>query len=303
MEIHQLRYFLAVAETRSFSRAARRCHVAQPSLSQQVAKLEANLGHRLFERLPRGAALTDAGRALLPYARRILADLNAAEAHVRADLDAGRGALRVGAIPTMAPYLLPPLVQRFVEQAPECALTLREDLTERLIESLVAHELDLAIMSTPVETDVVALDVLGRERLVLASSKELAPSPARARLAVSDLRDQPAVVLHEMHCLGQQIESFCAARHVSRRIVCRTTQLTTVLALVGMGLGISLVPEMCAAGDGSKQRVYRHFGRAGPSREIAVAYRPDRTRSRLSRLMVALLREEVTGGGHRYASP
>ena len=300
MELHQLRYFVAVAETASFSRAARRSHVAQPSLSQQVAKLEQGLGHRLFDRLPRGATLTDAGQALLPYARRILADVTAADALIRADLDAGRGALRVGAIPTMAPYLLPPLVKRFVKRFPDCVLTLREDFTERLVESLMNHELDVAIVSTPVEHEVVQLEVLGRERLVLASSKCFKPPRPAARLTASDLSGQPAVVLHEMHCLGEQIESFCAAQRLSRRIVCRTTQLTTVLELVGLGLGISLVPEMCASADRSKARQYHLLEKGGPTREIAVAFRADVTMSRLSRALIDMLGEDIAGGRHQH---
>ena len=146
MEIHQLRYFLAVAETGSFTAAAKRCHVAQPSLSQQVRRLEEQTGFRLFDRLPKGAALTDAGRALLPRARRILADVADAAAAVADDLETGRGALVVGAIPTMAPYLLPAMAPRFLRRFPECELTLVEDYTERLLDKLIDQSIDMAIL-------------------------------------------------------------------------------------------------------------------------------------------------------------
>jgi LysR family hydrogen peroxide-inducible transcriptional activator len=301
MELHQLRYFVAVAETQSFSRAATRCHVAQPSLSQQIKKLEEGLGHRLFDRLSRGVALTEAGTALLPRARRILAEVNAVNAGISADLAGGCGPLAVGAIPTMAPYLLPPLLKRFMRRFPDCALTLREDRTERLVEALLDRELDLGILSTPIEHEGLSVQVIGREKLLLATSRGDRLVAAGKPLGVAALRDQPAVVLHEMHCLGQQIESFCSSRRVTRRIVCRSTQLDTVLHLVGLGLGISVVPEMCASSSRSKRLRFRSFGRGGPTREIAVVYRTDRTLSRLAGEFISMLRENVGSESHALA--
>ena len=293
MDARQLRYFVAIAETGSISRAATRCGIAQPSLSQQLRKLEDAAGHRLLDRLPRGVALTDAGRALLPRARRVLAEIHAAENAIADDLECGRGRLIVGAIPTMAPYLLPALVQRFQREFPECELTLREDFTERLVETLVDHELDIAIMSTPVDNPLIQLEIVGREQLLLVSAAGDHRHRASSKASVSNLRNEPAVVLHEMHCLGQQIESFCSARKLTRRIVCRSTQLDTILRLVARGVGISFVPEMAARCDTSSARLYRSLGRRGPTREIALAYHVDRTRSRLSRAFAEMLRKQV----------
>ncbi|RMF74047.1 MAG: LysR family transcriptional regulator [Planctomycetota bacterium] len=292
MDVRQLRYFVAVAETRSISRAAARCGVAQPSLSQQLQRLERRLGHRLFDRLPRGVALTDAGRALLPRARRVLAELRAAETAIADDLEAGRGRLIAGAIPTMAPYLLPPLVDRFRRRFPDCELTIREDFTERLVEALIDHELDVAIMSTPIDNPLIQVDVVGREELLLAS----AARPKRNRrppTKADELRKRPAIVLHEMHCLGQQIESFCAARRLTRRVVCRSTQLDTIMRLVARDIGISFIPAMAAKADTSRKLRYESLGRRGPSREIAIAYHVDRTRSRVSRAFSEMLRDHL----------
>ncbi len=301
MEMCQFRYFLAVAEAGSFTRAAERCSVAQPSLSQQISKFERELGFRLFDRLPRGALLTDAGRVLLPRARSILAEVNEIASTIRTDVESGVGPLRVGAIPTMAPFLMPPLVKRFTSRFPDCDLSLREDFTENVIAGVLDYTLDLAIVSTPIENETVQLNVLGRERLLLVAAADFALPIFDDSLTIADLRDQPAVVLHEMHCLGQQIESFCSTRRLKRRIVCRTTQLDTVLRLVELGLGISLVPEMCAHADGSKTRQYRAFGGEEPSREIAVAYRVDRSLSRLSREFIDMLRGDIEGGIHCHS--
>ncbi len=289
MELHQLRYFVAVAETGGFVRAAQHCGVAQPSLSQQIRKLEDELGVTLFDRSSRGAVATEAGRALLPRAQRILTEVRETKAGIQEDVDAGRGPLSVGAIPTIAPYLMPPVLSRFLGDYPECELTVREDLTERLIESVVDHELDAAVMSTPVEHPALHVQVIGREPLLVVAP---AGSPLPERLQVKDLIEEPAVVLHEVHCLGQQIADFCNNARWRRRIVCRSTQLPTVLSLVGLGLGVSIVPEMAARDDTSPLRVYRPL-QARPEREIAIVRRTDRSVSVLCRRFLELLGEQL----------
>jgi len=292
MELHQLRYVVAVAETGGFTRAARRCGVTQPSLSQQVRKLEEELGAALFDRSSRGAVPTEAGRALLPRARRILAEVRDTVAGVRGDVEAGFGPLSVGAIPTIAPYLMPPVLSGFLRDHPECQLTVREDLTERLIEAVVDHELDAAVMSTPVDHPALHVDVVGREPLLVVAP---AGFPLPDRLRAEDLSGEPAVVLHEVHCLGQQIADFCSAARVRRRIVCRGTQLPTVLSLVGLGLGLSIVPEMAARQDTDPSRVYRPL-QGGPEREIAIVRRADRSVSALCRRFLDLLAGRFAAG-------
>lgn len=299
MEIHQLRYFLAIAESGSFTAAARRCNVTQPSLSQQIRRLEDELGLRLFDRLPRGAVLTDAGRSLLPRARRILTDIEDATVSIGGDLEAGRGRLVVGCIPTMAPYLLPAMVPRFLRKYPECELTLVEDLTERLVGKLIDHSIDMAILSTPIDNDAIAVSVLGRERLLIVAHRSHELVADADCLTPADVDGQPAVVLDELHCLGEQLEAFCTTRSLNRRIVCRSTQLATILRLVGLDLGISFIPEMCARSDRSSTRKYVPLSDGGPEREIAVARHATRTPSSLAYAFVELLQEDLDAGRHR----
>ena len=289
MELQQLRYFVAVAETGGFVRAAQRCGVTQPSLSQQIRKLEGELGRPLFDRSSRGAVPTEAGRALLPRAQRILAEVRETINGVQADVEMGRGPLSIGAIPTIAPYLLPPVLSRFLKQNPGCELTVREDLTDRLIEAVVGHELDAAIMSTPVDHPALNVEVVGRERLLVVAP---ADSPLPERLGVEDLSDEPAVVLHEVHCLGRQIADFCSTARLRRRIVCRSTQLPTILSLVGLGMGISIVPEMAAKQDIGTTRLYRPL-QGNPEREISVVRRSDRSVSSLCRSFLERLVEQL----------
>src|ERR1700760_2640823 len=149
MEIHQLRYVCAIAETGSFSRAAERCQIAQPSLSQQVMKLEEDLGAKLFDRLGRSIRLTEAGRAFLPHARSILHHMEAARSGV-ADLCSDvRGTVAVGVIPTIAPYLMPRHTAAFAKKYPEAKLRIVEEVTPVLVESLRNISVDLAILSLP----------------------------------------------------------------------------------------------------------------------------------------------------------
>lgn len=299
MEMHQLRYFVAAAELRSFSKAARACSVAQPSLSQQIKKLEDGLGTRLFDRMGRGAELTEAGRALLPRARRILAEVRDAEERLRAGLDDESGALTIGAIPTMAPYVLPGVLKRMRRERPGCEVSVREDVTSRLLEALADHEIDVALVSVPAEHPLVDLEVIGRERLLVAMAKGDAPN--KKSVALESLRDAPAVVLHEMHCLSGQVEGFCAANGVSPRIVCRGAQFQTVLGLVALGMGVSIVPEMCAKADTSSARVYLPIAKEGPERAIALAWRKGRSRSGAAERAAALMRE--VAGAYKRLKP
>jgi len=299
MEIHQLRYFIAVADTGSFSRGAEQCGIAQPSLSQQIKRLEESLGTKLFDRLGRRIALTEAGHTLLPEAKRIVGSIEQVHQAITGGSLSG-GQLTIGAIPTMAPYILPGAIKRFQRSHPDRQLTVREDFTERLVDALVNCELDCAVTSSPIDHDLIETEVIGTERLLAAAARDV-HLPDRKTLRLSDLRDQPTIVLHEMHCLGQQIQGFCSGSRIARRIVCRSTQLTTVLELVGLGLGVSLVPEMCAASDRSRARRYVAIGGAGengPKREIAIAWRRDRTRSAAAEAFV----EEVVAELKRIVS-
>jgi LysR family transcriptional regulator, hydrogen peroxide-inducible genes activator len=294
MELHQLRYFVAVAETGSFSRGAKQCGIAQPSLSQQIKRLEDSLGTKLFDRLGRTIALTEAGRMLLPDAKRIVRSV----AQLHNEMSSGTisgGQLMIGAIPTIAPYVLPGAIKRFRRSHPETQLTVREDLTERLVEELIDCELDCAVTSMPIESEMIETSVIGTERLLVATATDATP-PMGKSVRLSDLTGQPTIVLHEMHCLGRQIQGFCSGSRIAPRIVCRSTQLMTVLELVGLGLGISLVPEMCATTDRSRTRKYvpvEKDGRDGPTREIAIAWRRDRSRSNAAQTFASEVVKEI----------
>lgn len=301
MEIHQLRYFVEVAHTASVSRAAERCKVAQPSLSQQLKKLEDSVGAKLFDRLTgnggRGMLLTEAGKSLLPRAKRILAEVEAA---TRGDVGEGGGdmSLSVGAIPTMAPYLLPPALRRVERQWPHCQLNLREDLTENLLDAVASGELDCAIMSSHDPHDDIETDLLADEELVVIVPDDWPGKGGTGEISLGELKDKAAVSLEDVHCLGRQIEGFCATRRIKPKVICRTTQLQTVFEMVRLGVGVSIVPEMAVVGavggeegKGGYQVLRLRQGR--PKREIVAVWRRGRTRTRAALAFVQWVREAL----------
>src|SRR6266480_2697485 len=150
MELHQLRYFCAVAETGSFSRAAEHSHVSQPSLSQQILKLEDELGARLFDRLGRSVRLTELGKTFLPRARAVLRELEAAKGDVVEGKEFIGGSITVGVIPTVAPYFLPPVLTSFAKKFPQARLTVVEEITPVLLDRLRAGTIDLALLALPI---------------------------------------------------------------------------------------------------------------------------------------------------------
>lgn len=292
MEIHQLRYFVAVAEAGSFRKASDICHVTQPSLSQQIMKLEAEMKQQLFDRLGRGIALTEAGRGLLPRARQILMEVDEAAEEVRRDVDQGRGALAVGVLPTIAPFLLPPVLRKFLAAYPECRLSILEDFTERLLEAVEENRLDCAFTSAPIEHDLVDVEILGSERM-LALVPEGHALQEKQSIRFGDLHGYPLVVMHEMHCLGRQIQGFCVEQRLTRQIVCRGAQVAMVQNMVRLGMGVSIVPAMCACAAPEPGCRYIQLDETEACREIAVVWRHGRLRSQPAKRFVELVRSQL----------
>src|SRR5437763_1504451 len=227
MEFHQLRYFVAVAEEGSFSRAAAKVRVAQPSLSQQIRKLEAEVGQRLFDRLPRSVVLTEAGRCLLEYAQQILASVGDARRCVDELKGKIAGELSVGAIPTIAPYILPELVVTFQKHYPEVTLEIVEDVTERITRRIEAGELDVAVLSTCQQTPSLRRESLGNEPLLALVPK--GHSLAKKTLVeLDDLKSQRFLLLHEMQCLSQQVHHLLEATRLRPQLTLAGSQLSTI---------------------------------------------------------------------------
>lgn len=276
MELQQLRYFVAVAEHLNFTRAARVCGISQPSLSQQIQKLEGELGQMLFERTGRQVRLTDAGRTLQAGARKILAAVADAQRALKEPDTAGP--LRVGAIPTVAPYLLPEVVRRFRRSYRDSHLLVQEDLTAHVVRDCLADELDVAVIALPVESDGLQwTELMTEELLVALPSKH--PLCEQQQIGPHDLQSEPFIQLDEMHCLGEQMGSWCRRNDFRPATTCHSAQLLTVQEFVALGQGISLIPEMAMRNDRSKRRCYRRLSGGGPQRTLVLIWREGRFRS------------------------
>jgi LysR family transcriptional regulator, hydrogen peroxide-inducible genes activator len=243
MEIHQLRYFCAVAETNSFSRAALQTHVSQPSLSQQILKLEGELGARLFDRLGRSVRLTEIGRTFLPRARAVLRELEAAKGDVDERKDSVGGSISIGVIPTIAPYLLPRHLTLFTRQFPQARLAVVEDITPILIERLRASSVDIAILALPLRGNEFEIFPLLTENLFAALPKQhkLARHDS---LSLKDLRAEPFLLLRDGHCFRDTAIAACDRARLNPQIIFESGQFSSILGMVGSGMGVSIVPEM-----------------------------------------------------------
>lgn len=267
MEIHQLRYFVAVAEEKSFSRAAEKVRVAQPSLSQQIQKLESELGQPLFDRLARRVVLTEAGTGFLPYAQRILNELSSAQRYVSDRSETPRGRVCLGILPTIAPFVLEKLLARSAEKFPEVRLSITEDVTDNLLRTVDTGETDLAVISTCRSASGAHLERWAYEPLMAALPKTHALARQRV-VSWRELKRETVLILPESHCLSRQIHRSCVQHRVRDQRV-DALQLTTLLAMVSAGRGISLVPKMAAGSSAEKSGcVFLPFKGVQPKREI-----------------------------------
>lgn len=268
MQLQQLRYFLAVAETRHFTRAAEAAHVAQPSLSQQIRSLERELGAELFHRTRGNIALTDAGDALLPLARRILADTESARLAVQETVQLRRGRVRLGAPPSLCTSLVPDVLRVFRDRYPGVTLVVREGGSRDLVGWLAAGELDLALIITrPSGEPEPALEVteLLHEELVLVA----ADRRARRKVRVTELKDWPLVMFREGYDVREATLAACRAAGFEPEFAVEGGEMDAVLGFVRAGIGPAVVPGMVAARSGLAVTA---FAGPGLGRTIAVAH-------------------------------
>ena len=292
MEMQQLRYFVAVARTGNFSRAAEQCHVAQPSLSQQILKLEDELGERLFDRMKRLTKLTPHGEAFLRRATHILHEVDAAKREAAEAKDLLRGTLTIGVLPTIAPYVLPKTMAEFTKQFPGVEIVVQEDTTARLLKQARAYEVDFALVSQPIQGEWLAVRELLTEDLLLALPPGH-PLAQKSKVRVEDLARERLIVMKEGHCLGDQVLNFCERREWHPQISFRSAQLETIQALVCAGLGLSLIPAMAArAGDGNLPE-YRPLQAPKPQRKIVAVWPKQRPPARAANEFLKLLEAQL----------
>lgn len=274
MNLRDLRYFVALADTRHFGRAAERSFVSQPTLSAQIKKLENHLGVQLVERQPRRVTLTDTGAKILPLARRILQESDEIVSLARNEHDPLSGRLNVGLIPTIGPYLLPLVIRKLRKRLPQLQLMLYEYQTQPLLEKLRSGDIELGILALPVAPDGLEVRELYTEPFH-AALPGTSPLAKKTSIKLDDLTGENLLLLEDGHCLRDQALEVCNRIDIKESGDYRATSLETLRQMVAAGLGVTLLPELATRGPfGSGHGlIVKPFTRPSPSRAVGAVWR------------------------------
>ena len=292
MDLGQLRYFTKIVEHRSFTKAAHDCSVSQPALSQQISKLEKELGQPLFERQGRSIRLTPAGQLLHLKADKILQLADDAKKQIMDDGETGR--ICLSAIPTIAPYLLPIILKNVGSLFPKASFVISEDTTDDLLKKCSNGDVDVGIVALPATAKYLTIEPMFKEELVLALSPENSLCKKK-KLVSSDLEEQPFILLRDTHCLVAAIESFCNSKNFQPLTASRIEQLTTIQLLISLDHGVSFIPKMASGIDLNGKIVYRSIDEDRPERTIAICYNPYRYQSKLLGKFIKAVQELCSG--------
>jgi LysR family hydrogen peroxide-inducible transcriptional activator len=288
VEVHQLRYFCAVARHGTFTRASEVEHVAQPSLSQQILKLEAELGARLFDRLPRSAKLTVFGMAFLPKAERILRELDEAKTELQEMAGNEKGDVVVGIIPTIAAYLLPKLLKGFAARHPLITVKIIEDITPTLLQRLHDGTIDMAIAALPITEGDLATEELFEEKFYAVLPKTHRRASSKS-ISLAELNREPFLLLKEGHCFRDSLIAACHKSKVTPSVVFESGQFATILAMVSAGMGVSAVPAMAVQPQAGC--TFIPISGKHSTRKVGIISSRNHYQSRAQRLLMEQMRE------------
>jgi LysR family hydrogen peroxide-inducible transcriptional activator len=292
MTFVQLEYIVAVDTYRHFATAAGHCFVTQPTLSMQVQKLEEELGLKIFDRSKQPVIPTEAGQAIIEQARRILGEKQVITEIVQEKKGILTGELRIGVIPTLAPYLLPLFVQNFSAKYPQIKLVVNELMTEMVVTRLREGRIDVGILVTPLQENGIREQVLFYEELLVYVSRKNAAYKKQYMLA-QDIDPSKLWLLEEGHCFRSQIVRLCELRKASKEgshFDYEAGSLETLRRMVELNDGITILPELAALDLTSKQQqLIRHFKRPAPMREVSLVVHRDFVKQRL----VQALHQEI----------
>lgn len=288
MEFYQLRSFLAAAEMGNFTRAARKLSITQPTLSQQIINLEKELGQKLFHRLGRRAVLTEAGQVFIERARRIVFEADSAAKELR-DHPGMERRITVGAIPSVAPYILPALIAQARIENPNLEIQTREDFRPQLVRGVLDGELDLAVTSTPVTDAALSVEPFFQEPLLLVVGKQH-PFNQLPSVKASDLAGETFVLLGSASSLTERVREFCGDHRIEPRIAHRCAQLATVKSLVALGVGVSILPRIAQSSKDTDTLTYLRLADSRPMRELVIVRHQQRYQSRGVNQFLAMLR-------------
>jgi len=280
MNLKDLKYLVALADTGHFGKAAERTFVSQPTLSAQLKKLEEFLGVKLVERQPKNVQLTDVGKQVVVRARRMLDEGEQIISLARNNTDPLAGKLKLGLIPTIGPYLLPRIMQKIRKALPDLGLMLYEHQTEPLLKRVKDGEIDVGILALPIAHEGMQTRALYEEAFTVALPNDH-PLAARPTIRVQDLKGQTLLLLEDGHCLRDQALEVCSRIEVREAEDFRATSLETLRQMVVAGLGLTLLPETAVESPFGSQRglTIRQFAKPAPTRTVGAVWRKSSTRA------------------------
>ena len=295
----QLEYILAVAKHGHFGKAAKECHITQPTLSQQIQKLETDLGTVIFDRSKKPILLTDAGSKLIEQAKVILTEVHKFSDLASQEPNTISGELSLGVIPTLAPYLLPLFLKDLSKKFPKLNLTVREMQTERIVEALENDRLDVGLLATPLNISQIEEYPLFYEPFYLYVATDH-PLAKRSRIKQTDLKSEDIWLLTEGHCLRNQVLEICSLSKVGnhkKQVDFESGSIETLERLVDANGGYTLIPELALPFSKSKKAVVQSFERPIPSRQVGLVYRRKQHKLQmieaLGEIIIASLPEEI----------
>ncbi|MGO4571277.1 hydrogen peroxide-inducible genes activator [Microvirga sp. 2TAF3] len=287
--LRQLRYLTAIAETCHFGRAAKLCHVTQPALSMQIQELEQSLNLHLVERRRNSIALTAEGHEIARRASAILASVADLEDYARREKPPLVGPLRLGIIPSIAPYLLPKALPALHRHHPDLDLRIRETQTAALIDELVRGDLDLIVVALPIDRPELDTISAFQDRFLVA--RQARADAVDTRMNPADLASEHLLLLEEGHCLRDQALSVCSSLSPDIHAAFGASSLSTVMHLVANGYGVTLLPEMAAQIEGMERVQLVRFAEPEPVRTIGLAWRRSSSRKTDAKALAQVLME------------
>ena len=297
MNLRDLQYIIAVAETRHFGRAAKRCFVSQPTLSGQIKKLEEELNVAIFERTNRSVVTTPAGEAILAYARQMIEQSEAIRELALAHQDPLTGPLRIGVIPTLSPYLMPLILMPLKQQHPDLSLVLSEEMTDVLVARLLNYEIDAAILATSVgEHDLISTALFDEPFWVAYSLDH--PFYLKQKISKKDLKQEQLLMLAEGHCLADQTMELCGIDRTqagSNMHDLRASSLETLIQFVAAGFGITLIPALALRGSWSSGSgvAVQALSIAGAKRRVSIVMRTSFPRTAAIKVLAEVIRNHL----------
>ena len=286
MDLQRLKYFVEVARQKHFSRAAEVCRVSQPSLSQQIKKLESEVGGRLFQRSRGKITLTDLGEDFIKHAQAILADVDSAEEFINRLQDENQHTIRFGAIPTVAPYILPSLLEKITSTFPTARYEIMESVTQNLVEALMTGKIDFALLSPPTSIDCECDHISIANDPLLLTLPSNHPQARMEQVDASLLTEERIILLENSHCLASQAGAFCDESGLSKNISIQSSQIETLLGLVEKGFGLTFTPAIAAKVHRNRNVIFRSLKGHTCYREIRLIWLKRQFLTRTQKLVI-----------------